>query len=159
VRQREQVIFDALPRTLPGIDLNPEGQLQLLDRLKEYYHAQPFQDHKQPHLRYFFENPNYSYGEAIVLFCLINLVKPKRIVEVGSGYSSCVILDTNEQVFQRSINCAFVEPYPELLESLLKKEDRSSVRILPHKVQDVDLELFTALGSGDILFIDSSHVS
>jgi hypothetical protein len=85
--------------------------------------------------------------------------QPKRIVEVGSGFSSCVILDTAELFLDGKVECTFVEPYPERLLSLLRLEDRGRVQILVKRVQDVGLESFLALERNDILFIDSSHVA
>jgi hypothetical protein len=48
----------------------------------------------------------------------------KKIIEIGLGYSSCVMLDTNELFFGNGIDITFVEPYPELLLTLIKKTDR-----------------------------------
>jgi hypothetical protein len=138
IRLHEEAIFNNIPPSLPGIDLRCDEQLHLLKQLSEYYPSQPFQDEKQAHLRYYFNNPNFSYGEAIVLYCMIRWLQPKRIIEIGSGYSSGVILDTNERTFQNTVDCTFIEPYPDLLVSLLKPEDKARVRILAEKVQDVD---------------------
>ncbi len=81
------------------------------------------------------------------------------MVEVGSGYSSCVTLDTNELFFDHSIECAFVEPYDALLRSLLKPDDLKRIDILTVPLQDVPVERFERLEANDILFIDSTHVA
>lgn len=159
VRQREAAIFDTGARSVAGIDLNEAFQLQLVETLSQYYREQPFARTKQPNFRFFFENPAFSYFDAIVLFCMIRHVKPKRIIEIGSGYSSCVMLDTNERFFGHSIACTFIEPNPELVISLLKDADRPRVTLIPKKLQDVDPRVFASLEPNDILFIDSSHVS
>ena len=78
---------------------------------------------------------------------------------MGSGYSSCVTLDVNEIYFSNQIDCTFIEPYPELLYSLVKEQDKERITILPNKLQDIDVSLFQTLEENDILFIDSSHVS
>ncbi|MEJ7708829.1 MAG: class I SAM-dependent methyltransferase [Pyrinomonadaceae bacterium] len=91
---------------------------------------------------------------------MIRHLKPKRITEIGSGFSSCVMLDTNEVFFDNSISCTFIEPYPQLLISLMKEEDRKSADdVVASKLQDVDLSNFSALGKNDILFVDSTHIS
>jgi hypothetical protein len=159
LRRDEHRIFASPPPSLPGIDLRPETQLQLLNIFAGYYKELPFSEHKRDGFRYFYENPAYSYSDAIFLHCIIRHTKPKRIIEVGSGYSSCVTLDTNEHFFGNSIDCTFVEPYPELLLSLLKPDDLPRIRVLDKKLQDVDLSIFQTLGANDILFIDSTHVS
>ena len=78
---------------------------------------------------------------------------------MGSGYSSCVILDTNELFFNNNISCIFIEPYPQLQESLLKENDKDKIEIIPKRLQDVEVSKFSSLSSGDILFVDSTHVS
>ena len=155
---KEEKIFN-IPRELPGINLNEEEQIRILDEIKCFYNEQPFTAHKQDSLRYFFENPNYSYGEAIILYSIIRYLQPKKIIEVGSGYSSCVILDTNELFFKNTISCTFIEPYPQLLESLIKDTDNSKVEIVQEDLQNIDISKFEELSAGDILFIDSTHVS
>ncbi|HXM35649.1 MAG TPA: class I SAM-dependent methyltransferase [Pyrinomonadaceae bacterium] len=158
VRDREKVIY-AVPRELPGIDLNEAGQLRLFDELREFYGEQPFPEQKTAGRRYWFRNPAYSYSDAILLYCMIRYLRPQRIIEAGAGYSSAAILDTNELFFDHSIECAFVEPQPQLLHSLLKDDDLERLQVQEQKLQEVDLDLFARLEANDILFIDSSHVS
>jgi len=158
IKMKEDKIFDVIPANIPGIDLNEEGQLQLFDKFKEYYKEQPFNSEKQDNIRYFFDNISYSYSDAIVLYCMIRYVQPKRIIEIGSGYSSCVILDTNEIFFTSGISCTFIDPYPELLLSLIKDKDKDKIEIISRKLQEVPLNEFSVLSADDILFIDSGHV-
>ncbi len=158
VRRDEARIFGAPPRQLPGIDLHEAEQMQLLEDLAAYYDSMPFRAGKTAGLRFHFENPAYSYSDAILLHCMIRHAKPRRIIEVGSGYSSCATLDTSELFFDGRIEATFIEPYPALLESLLKEGDRARIRIIPARLQDVAIETFEALERDDILFIDSTHV-
>ena len=159
VKLKEKEIFNSIPINIPGIDLNEKEQINLFDEFKEYYKNQPFQAYKKENLTYFFENPAYSYSDAIFLYCMIRHIKPKKIIEVGSGYSSCVILDTNELFFNNTICCTFIDPYPELLLSLIRDSDKDRIEIIPRKLQDVEINKFSELSAGDILFIDSTHVS
>jgi len=158
VKENEESIF-LVPRELPAVDLNEEEQMQLFDVFKEYYKELPFKDEKTDGLRYYFNNPSYSYSDAICLYAMIRHVKPKRLIEIGSGYSSCVTLDTNETFFDNSIACTFIDPYPELLLSLIKDADKEAVNIIPTKLQEVSLKQFSSLRENDILFVDSTHVS
>ncbi len=158
IKRREAEIFPLPPAQIPGVDLNEAGQLRLLHRLSAYYAEQPFADHKQEGVRYLFDNPNYSYGEAIILYAMIRHLRPEKIIETGSGYTSCVILDTNERFCDNRVACTFIEPYPQLLYSLLKPGDVDRVEILPQSLQEIPLARFKALAANDILFIDSSHV-
>ena len=159
VRQREQQIFGETPRTLPGLDLNEEEQLRLLGQLQEFYDDQPFTASPGNGLRYFFENAAFRYSDAIFLHCLIRKIRPKRIVEVGSGYSSCVTLDTNALYFENSIDCTFIEPHSTLLRQLAGSQNQQNLRILERPLEIVPVEEFSRLSSGDFLFIDSTHVA
>ncbi|HYR43325.1 MAG TPA: class I SAM-dependent methyltransferase [Terriglobia bacterium] len=159
IRMREAQIGSSSGKTLSGIDLREEDQMELLKELTVYYNEVNFPEKKQSSHRYYFENPNYSYADAILLYSMIRHLKPRRIVEIGSGFSSCVALDTNEVHFNRSIHCTFVEPYPQLLKSLLKPGDEDEIVIVPEGAQDADPRVFLELEENDILFIDSTHVS
>jgi predicted O-methyltransferase YrrM len=159
IRANERSIFDNVSRHTRGIDLHEAEQLELLDSFKKYYDELPFQEEKTPNLRFFFANPAYSYSDAIFLYCMIRYVMPRKIMEVGSGYSSCVTLDTNDLYFNGTIATTFIDPYPELLLSLVHDQDRQKIRIIGSRIQDVDLAEFESLEAGDILFIDSTHVS
>jgi hypothetical protein len=159
VRRREDRIFGYPSRLLPGIALNEARQLQLLESLSRFYADQPFSATKQPRTRYYFDNPNFGYGDALALYCMIRQVRPRRIIEVGSGYSSCVTLDTNDLFFGGSICCTFIEPFPELFHSLADAATGQPLRMIPKAVQDVDISIFHTLQAGDILFIDSTHVA
>ena len=160
VASRRDALFST-PTELPGIDLNDEGQVELFLKLKEHYPAQPFSETRQPGFRYFFDNDYFRHGEAIIYYCLLRHLQPKRVIEVGSGFSSAVLLDVNERYFNQDIQCTFIEPFPERLIQLLKETDyeQAGLTIQKHSVQDIPLNVFTALRHNDILFIDSSHVS
>ncbi len=88
---------------------------------------------------------------------MIRCLKPKNIIEIGSGFSSAAMLDINEKLFNNKINITFIEPYPDVLNSLLKKTDK--INLIKSKLQNIDLKLFKILKENDILFIDSTHVS
>lgn len=158
IKQDEQRIFQT-PPSLPGIDLNEAEQLRLFHRFKEFYSDMPFKAESTDGLRYYFENANYGYSDAICLYSMMRHSGPKRIIEIGSGHSSCVMLDTSELFFDSSINFTFVDPNPYLLKSLLKEGDLEKIRLVPARVQDTDPAIFSSLAENDILFIDSTHVS
>jgi len=159
IRRDENRVFGNVPRVVPGIDLREADQLALLQSFVPYYQNLPFTADGQPGLRYRYDNPAYSYSDAILLHCMMRHLQPRRIIEVGSGFSSCMMLDTNELYFDGAIATTFIEPYPELLLSLLKESDHDDIEMIPTRLQDVDPGVFDALAANDILFIDSTHVS
>ncbi|MFM0264767.1 class I SAM-dependent methyltransferase [Paraburkholderia sediminicola] len=160
VRREEAKLFDTTHRTMPGVELREQEQLALLAQFAERFYADmPFQADKVENLRFYFENPMFSYGDAISLYSMIRHLKPSRIVEVGSGFSSAVALDTNDLFFEGQIQTTFIEPYNERLLSLINQQDKGKSKIIEARVQDVDLSVFSTLKENDILFVDSTHVS
>jgi hypothetical protein len=147
------------PRELPAIDLNTESQLELLKALSAFHDVLPFPVWPEPSFRYYFENDYYSYGDAAVLFSMIRYLEPERIIEVGSGFSSAVLLDTNERFFKNAIECTFIDPYPDRLLALAWPGDLDRAHLMKAYVQDVPLTIFQSLEANDVLLIDSTHVS
>ncbi|WP_379138005.1 class I SAM-dependent methyltransferase [Paenibacillus sp. sgz500958] len=161
IKKKSEEIFQS-NKELLDIDFNEEEQLSMLNQMIDLYPSIP----KWPDssvklgstpLRYRFGNPSLSAGDAVGLHCMLRILKPKKMIEVGSGYTSAVTLDTNEFYMKDSIELTFIEPYPNVLESILKETDR--INLMKKGLQDVPLQHFEELDDGDILFIDSTHVS
>jgi len=159
IKKNEHDIWKkAEKETIAGINLRTDEQIELLENFTKFYSEIPFKSSKQDNIRYQYENRFYSYTDAIILYSMIRYFKPKRIIEIGSGFSSAVMLDTNEFFFENQINLTFIEPYPARLDSILKETDKALATIIQSNVQIVDLDTFGKLQAGDILFVDSSHV-
>jgi predicted O-methyltransferase YrrM len=96
--------------------------------------------------------------DALSYYTMIRSLKPKTIVEVGSGYSTIIAERAAEKNgFTRVIA---IEPYPfEFYNKHLKGGMKGLNYLIEKPIQDVDVEIFDNLEAGDILFIDSSHVS
>ena len=146
------------PTELAGIDLRPDQQLETFSTIAKLARAMEINEHKTEPWRYYSDNVAYGMGDALILHGMLRHCRPQRLVEVGSGHSSAMILDTVEHYLGGKTEVTFIEPYPELLSSLLRAADHERVTIVPTQIQDVPLEVFTALQSGDVLFIDSTHV-
>jgi predicted O-methyltransferase YrrM len=144
---------------LPGIAIPEKNIKAHLRSMAAHLPGCPFTATSQANFRYYFDNIWYSYADALSLYTTILNHKPARIVEVGSGYSSAIMLDMNEHLLANRMELTFIEPDPDRLFSLLKAEDKTMARIIPEIVQQVDLSIFKELRAGDILFIDSSHTS
>jgi len=144
---------------LIDIDLNEDYQLETLAKMIELYPSLPAweKNHNDTKLRYFYGNTGFSGCDAVALHCMLRLLKPKRLIEIGSGFSSAVTLDTNEFFLNNSVDLSFIEPYSDRLRSLLRPDDR--ITLLENNVQDVPFEYFQQLVRGDFLFVDSTHVS
>ena len=154
----EERIFAGSHDVVTGVVLNESLQLELLKGFLPFYRDIPFKAEPSNELRYHFDNDWYGWSDAIFLYCMMRQFRPRRMIEVGSGFSSALMLDVNDAYFDGAIDLTFIDPNPERLMELLKPTD-DKVKVLPKRVQDVDLAIFQELEENDILFIDSSHVS
>ena len=159
IDRQKAVLFDKSMTSVPGIDTNADEQTRLLAEFSRYHAELPFGDERSHGLRYYYRNPYFSYGDAVVLYSVLRHFRPRRIIEVGSGFSSAVMLDTNDLFFAGRMALTFVEPYPERLLALLTDQDRNRHEVVATVVQEVPLEKFGALKDKDVLFIDSTHVA
>ncbi|HVJ81926.1 MAG TPA: class I SAM-dependent methyltransferase [Planctomycetia bacterium] len=159
VRADAARIFDRNRRHLPGIDMNDEGQLALLDAFAPLVAENDFPESKIDGQRYYYVNDWYPYGDAICLYSMLRHRRPGRICEIGSGYSSAVILDVNDRYLGGKMRCTFVEPNPERLLAAVRPDERDRIALIRRPVQEVPVEAFAELEAGDILLIDSTHVS
>ena len=159
ILKREKQIFDNPNTELYGIDLNEKEQLELLKKLSKFYEAFPYLSKAKEGLRYDLDNVYYYDSDAIFLYSMMRHFKPTRIVEIGSGFSSALMLDTNEYFLENKTRCCFIDPYPQRLLSVLKESDKNNIKIISKCAQDVEMEVFQQLQENDILFIDSSHVA
>jgi len=98
--------------------------------------------------------PGYGQVEAEFLFCFITTKRPNRIVQVGCGVSTAVILlAAKEADYEPEIIC--VDPFP--TEYLAHMAEHKLIELIPKPAQEVDLNVLTGLDAGDLLFVDSTH--
>ena len=157
MRKREEEIFSIKSKDIPGIELNENNQLNLLKEFEGYYHYVPFKDLKSDH-RYFYENGYYLHSDAIFLYSMIRHFHPRRIIEIGAGFSSAAMLDSTDVLGYRDTTFAFIDPEPARLKALLRNEDYARSTIFECTLDNVDAAVFDSLKKNDILFVDSSHV-
>jgi predicted O-methyltransferase YrrM len=157
IRINEKSIFELTK--VADVKLYTEEQINFLKSSLALYHKYPFKESPGPHHRYYHGNPFFNATDGLALYFVLNSFQPKRILEVGSGFSSALMLDTSELEFEVKPDFTFIDPFTERLESLLRPQDRSHCTIIKSPVQQVPLNEFQKLQSGDLLFIDSSHIS
>ena len=88
-------------------------------------------------------NGYYDRGDAGIAYAVIRPLRPARVVELGSGFSSLVIDHALDEGAEHTV----YDPYP----SPLVPDAR------PLPAQEVPLEAIDALAAGDVLFVDTSH--
>ena len=142
-----------------GVDFNAAGQRELLREIfpkyiGDYDYPETLPEGSDPQ-RFFDRNPAFGWLDS-ALFVLLRHWRPQRVVEVGSGYSTLLMADVNRRFLGRRADIRCIEPYPA---PYLTPPPDGVVEVIPSRVQDVPLEIFDGLAAGDVLFIDSSHVS
>jgi Methyltransferase domain len=145
------------PLALDGIKIDREQMIEEWNNLLPFLNEIPFSQFETSGFRYAFENVSYSWGDGSILYAMLRSLQPRRFIEVGSGWSSVCALDTAERYLENECEFTFVDPYSQLLGSLIG-EVTTNVRIIEMPVQQVPLTTFEILEAGDILFIDSTHV-
>jgi hypothetical protein len=109
--------------------------------------------------RYHWNNNFWRGADALVHYGLLRHLKPRRVVEIGAGWSSLLMAEAlghNQEEGSEPAVVDQIEPFPR----------RELLRALPahwtlHEniLQRADLELFDSLQPGDVCFYDGSHVA
>ena len=97
----------------------------------------------------------YGEIESQILHCFMRYHRPGRVVEIGSGTSTAIMLRASDlnasEGFERA-HITSIDPFP--------KRGFERLRGITHirqACQIVDLSIFEQLESGDLLFVDSTH--
>jgi hypothetical protein len=141
--------------TMTGVDMNLDEQVRFLRES-----VLPFQSEYLGNKTYLKGTkagfgPGYGFIEAQAYHGILRFLKPKQVIEVGSGVSTyCAIeataLNARETGQLARIVCIEPNPSPFIQSS-------TAIHLMGTSVEDVPLEFFESLGAGDVLFIDSSH--
>ena len=145
---------------LVGIDMNEASQLKMLKSIFPKFLSEcnfPTRSTGSP-FEFHLGNNRFEALDAEVLYSFIRHFKPRRIIEIGSGFSTLVsakaaINNQQNDSFNTELFC--VEPYPN---NIIQQGFPGLTKVIPEKVENTDLSIFKDLTENDILFIDSSHV-
>jgi hypothetical protein len=157
--RRSREIFRPGRVPLPGVELEEQAQLALLDELAPLASGVDLPDQPTEGWRYHSDNEGFGAADGIALASVLRLWRPSRYVEIGSGWTSALALDVNDRFLDGAMKTTFIDPYPDRLLGLLRPEDHERAEIRVEPVQAVDPAVFDVLGRGDVLFIDSTHVA
>jgi predicted O-methyltransferase YrrM len=147
------------PRPVLGVDFDDAHHAFVLGTLFPTFY--PLFDYPEEGVAdeelagYYVRNSQFSWLDARALFVLFQHWHPRRIVEIGSGYSTLLMDDINRRFLAGTARITSIEPFPRPFLSAMA--DRIELKV--SRVQDVPLSAFDALEAGDVLFIDSSHVA
>ena len=128
-------------REFPAIDFRWDEQLRLLHELESYAGELPESE---------LHNDYFSGLDAVVYYSLIRHLKPRRIIEIGGGYSTRIAGRALAANQSGRLTC--IEPFPERLNG-----SSLGIELITKRVEEIDVDFFSSLKANDILFIDSSH--
>ena len=152
-------IWPTTPK-IDGIDFNHLNHNLILKKIFpkfiNNYQYPERQEDVDSDSQFYTQNSQFSWLDSRTLFVLLNAWKPRKIIEVGSGFSSLLTAHVNTEHLNNSMHFKCIEPYPR---EFLKKEITGLSEVIVERVENIPLSFFKKLRSEDILFIDSSHIS
>jgi predicted O-methyltransferase YrrM len=142
-----------------GVDLALGPQLDFLQNVVSKYQSEWISE-SAPFFSvgYNYHNGFFETVDAEIAYSLVRHYKPRRIVEVGGGYSSRVMAAALDLNFKRDGvrgELVTIDPFPDRFP---QKALSDRIHLIPETIQNVDLDVFLSLKDGDFLFLDSSHV-
>ena len=100
------------------------------------------------------EDGGFGTIEAEFLYCFIRNKMPQKIIQVGCGVSTAIILmAAADEGYSPKLIC--IEPYPTGF--LRKLHSENKILLIKELAQKVDIEVFNSISSNDLFFIDSTH--
>jgi len=143
------------PSKLVGIEMNDGVQLDLLRnqfaKFRHEFEQWPTEPTGESGGFYLRKSP-FGGTDALAAYCMFRHFQPRLIIEVGGGFSSLVAAEAIAKNKDSALIC--IEPFPP---DFLRAGFPGLRSLIEKKVEDMDVEFFSQLESGDILFIDSSH--
>ncbi len=142
---------------LVGIDMNDEQQLHLVaevfPQFRAEYEAIPTAQTEDP-AQFYLDNGAFGGTDALVLYCMLRHLQPRRVLEVGGGLSTR--LAAQAALANGSTELVCVDPFPD---PVLQDGFPGLTTLISSRVENLSLDLFLDLEENDVLFIDSSHVA
>jgi predicted O-methyltransferase YrrM len=143
-------------RNLPGINWNVQEQLGLLSTFTYGHELADLPKQKSDELGFYLDNMKFKSGDAEYWYQIIRLKKPRRIIEIGSGYSTLMAIRAIKanRLEDPGYECKHIciEPYE------MPWLEKSGVSVVRRKVEEMSVDFFSELEEDDMLFIDSSHI-
>lgn len=142
---------------LVGIDMHDEQQLHLVGEVfpqfRDEYEAIPSAPTEVPS-QFYLDNGLFGGTDAFALYCMLRHLEPRRVVEVGGGFSTR--LAAQAALANGSTELVCIEPFAD---EVLREGFPGLTMLISSRVEELPLDLFLELEENDVLFIDSSHVT
>lgn len=143
-------IFERLT-DLQGVAIDPSAQMDWAEANLGHF----VEEFEAP-VGYQWANAFYEAGDAEIAYAIVRRLQPRRVMELGSGYSTLVLAHACSRNRSDGAPATFVnfDPYPSpvLEHGPVGLDEQRALR-----AQEIPLAEFEQLDDGDILFIDTSH--
>jgi len=146
-------------RDLCGVDLDADVGIEFIEReLAEFITELdvPNEDPGQPGV-FFLKNTGFESVDAELLYGMVRHARPRRVIELGSGYSTLLINLAAQRNIENGVETRHVayDPYPR--EHVLGASLPEPSRLEAVSATELPLEVFEELEPGDVLFVDTTH--
>jgi hypothetical protein len=136
------------------VEWDLDGQLELLRTLHRYTGELSEVPHEAAGPgRFHWGNEVFPSGDASAYYGIVRHLQPRRVIEVGAGWSTLVLkmaLEAND----RSCEVTLIEPD---LKREVVGELSAGWQVEERPLQLADLAVFEDLGPQDVVFYDGSH--
>ncbi len=144
---------------LGGVALDATAGIELIEQRLAPHVAEldvPPEDPGEPGV-FFLRNTGFESVDAELLYAMVRARRPRRVVELGSGYTTLLIGQAVRRNHAEGIETSHVayDPFPR--PHVLGEAVSGASSLQPVGATDVPLEVFDSLGPGDILFVDTTH--
>lgn len=109
----------------------------------------PHFDDAEAAMRIIGSNGYFFGADAVLAFAYMRVARPRHILEVGSGNSSFLL----RAALGKDLHLTCIDPVPR------REITEVANTVIRKPVTEVNLQDFSVLGDGDVLFIDGSHYS
>lgn len=139
----------------PGLEWRGDAQLRLVR--EELAQQEPMVFPEQPTedpTEFFSSNPAFAPHDAWALQAMLRHLRPRRMIETGSGWTSLLAARVNREHLGEEMELACIDPYPQ---DFMAGGIDGVTELIKKPVEEMPVEYFQKLESGDVLFIDSTH--
>lgn len=137
-----------------GVEWRGEQQLALVRDELAGQEPMTFPETTADPTEFFSSNPAFAPHDAWALQAMLRALRPLRMIEVGSGWTSLLAARVNREHLGGEMRLTCVDPYPQ---GFMRGGVDGVTELIEQPIEEMPLDFFTGLEAGDVLFIDSTH--
>jgi predicted O-methyltransferase YrrM len=145
------------PSRMAGIGFDPPAMRAALEGMLAAYGAEVAALPSYDELKARKHGPGFTRVDALTLYLMLRRHQPARYLEVGSGLSTdyAVLAAARNAAEGRPVRMTVIDPFMSEATRALQSQ---GVEVIPREAQDLDVDEYTRLEAGDVLFIDTTHI-